>query len=725
MKRAIVSYPMCLPLVLLATACGARSSVGLPPVSHAADPDQIVALIVTPGARPLRPGSITQFQAMGQTLTGGLVPASVLWTATGGTITPTGRYTAGATPGHYRLIATYVGGATLADTALVTVADAGAGPVSCTVVYEDNSSSLSGDGLFANGIGPMSVIGDPLVQAALVTPDLSAPASPPTVLRLSFLPGWMQGTGNAVAIRRPLTADYYSLYLSFWFKLEAGWPGPDLGPDVAILLGSSVLPGGQEVTVNLGRMVAGQLIADLRLAGLDRPFGGTTSPLLTGNVGPTPGIGAGAWHRFELRVTTNGLSPADDGTIEWSLDGQAVGAYSGLGFFTGPIPAIRQLGWGATPPVAALASTEQVSIDHWFVSGGTSAPAIGTGEDWVVLAGDTPPASTTTVYTNPTTLLLDMRRNEEGGDVCHNDHGSSGTALIGPRGYLRHRRDCRRDEIVVFSVEDAAVLDQGACESGTIWTDALGETVTEPLGVPPIKVPLAIWTTNSSPCATSADPTADVDQATVLYNGHAAGVTFFVHSQADICGNPADRTALGFSNSTFSASCARLTKPPSHTPGMINVYYVPMIDGGSNGIQCRSVDPTIILIAKARNSTTLAHELGHAFGLEHTGDDDGQGTANRKACYVDLNGLDLIGPANLMWASGIDKQELTLGQVFRVNFDSFSGLNVLGFRVGPTRPCETPHSTGVVDIIWRTCTPASFYAQSRVDALCPAVSHSW
>jgi hypothetical protein len=62
------------------------------------------------------PGS--HLLAYGYSATGDSVPVSVVWTATGGTITPDGMYTAGSSAGTYRVIAAAGG---LADTALVTV----------------------------------------------------------------------------------------------------------------------------------------------------------------------------------------------------------------------------------------------------------------------------------------------------------------------------------------------------------------------------------------------------------------------------------------------------------------------------------------------------------------------------------------------------------------------------------------------------------------------------
>jgi hypothetical protein len=83
-------------------------------------PEPTVARVV------LKPATVTlattathRFAAFGRTGAGDSVAVDVTFRATGGTITPTGLYTAGATPGTFRVIAA---SSELADTALVTLA---------------------------------------------------------------------------------------------------------------------------------------------------------------------------------------------------------------------------------------------------------------------------------------------------------------------------------------------------------------------------------------------------------------------------------------------------------------------------------------------------------------------------------------------------------------------------------------------------------------------------
>jgi hypothetical protein len=81
---------------------------------------------ITPGSATLAPGTTRQFVTWGWTATGDSIDVNVEFTATGGTVTPAGLYSAGGTPGAYRIIATSSG---LADTSTITVTrPSGSGP---------------------------------------------------------------------------------------------------------------------------------------------------------------------------------------------------------------------------------------------------------------------------------------------------------------------------------------------------------------------------------------------------------------------------------------------------------------------------------------------------------------------------------------------------------------------------------------------------------------------
>jgi hypothetical protein len=94
------------------------------PVSTAPAPT-LASVIVSPASVSLTPGSSKQFKPYGLNSVGDSVAVTASFTATGGSVTSAGLFTAGQTTGSYRVIATSNG---LADTAAVSVAVASAAP---------------------------------------------------------------------------------------------------------------------------------------------------------------------------------------------------------------------------------------------------------------------------------------------------------------------------------------------------------------------------------------------------------------------------------------------------------------------------------------------------------------------------------------------------------------------------------------------------------------------
>ncbi len=95
------------------------------------------AVILTPSAATLNSGATQQFSVSGQWSNGATTAPSVTYSATGGTITAAGLYTAGVTAGSFRVIATQQGG-TLADTSTVTLTT----PVLTAVILAPGNASM-------------------------------------------------------------------------------------------------------------------------------------------------------------------------------------------------------------------------------------------------------------------------------------------------------------------------------------------------------------------------------------------------------------------------------------------------------------------------------------------------------------------------------------------------------------------------------------------------------
>ncbi len=83
----------------------------------------LTQLVLNPSTASLAPAGTQQFVVSGSWSDGSSVVPSVTYSATGGTISPTGLYTAGSATGSFRLIAVHAGG-TKADTSAVTISSA-------------------------------------------------------------------------------------------------------------------------------------------------------------------------------------------------------------------------------------------------------------------------------------------------------------------------------------------------------------------------------------------------------------------------------------------------------------------------------------------------------------------------------------------------------------------------------------------------------------------------
>ncbi len=89
-------------------------------VTITALPPTLTQVILTPATASVQTGATQQFAVSGKLSDGSTTTPAVTYSATGGTITSAGLYTAGTTAGTFRVIAVQQGG-TLADTAAVTI----------------------------------------------------------------------------------------------------------------------------------------------------------------------------------------------------------------------------------------------------------------------------------------------------------------------------------------------------------------------------------------------------------------------------------------------------------------------------------------------------------------------------------------------------------------------------------------------------------------------------
>lgn len=119
--ESLVMVPVLAALLLVAGPRHASAQVpgspGLVSVYAGAATAPAATVTVSPGTATMSPGTTVQFSAA----VSGTPNTSVVWSATGGTITSTGAYTAGSTTGTFGVKATISGG-TIAGSAAVSIA---------------------------------------------------------------------------------------------------------------------------------------------------------------------------------------------------------------------------------------------------------------------------------------------------------------------------------------------------------------------------------------------------------------------------------------------------------------------------------------------------------------------------------------------------------------------------------------------------------------------------
>jgi hypothetical protein len=184
----------------------------------------------------LSTGQTQQFSATARLSDGTTAPASVSYSATGGTVTSAGLYTAGSSAGTYRVIATLVGG-TLADTATISVSAPSAStmyphqPAGLIRVAENSFDGLPGSGSGIEYGGVWRHSGSNLTWKT----DASAVQSPGGVAVVKWAAGLDDGNGGGAYFYNDFSQPLKELYVSYRVKI----PTPDyenqVSPGVKLL----------------------------------------------------------------------------------------------------------------------------------------------------------------------------------------------------------------------------------------------------------------------------------------------------------------------------------------------------------------------------------------------------------------------------------------------------------------------------------------------------------
>jgi hypothetical protein len=216
-------------------------------------------------------------------------------------------------------------------------------------------------------------------------------------------------------------------------------------------------------------------------------------------------------------------------------------------------------------------------------------------------------------------------------------------------------RSSATNEVIAFSDFNAPTyLD-------TPWTIAR-----DTFGVPVdglIATTMTMWILAGPFPAQNTTVALAVARCGAIWQSERAGLRFSTVTIRDATANPLAGRYLVF---PFAApfDINTLQRDIGFDPGRLNVYWVNTVDGGTgNGTQFDGTP--IALMGRNASGGLLAHELGHAFVLEHVG------------ASFDAN--------NVMIQSTNARQFLTEGQIFRMHFHPSSAVNFL-YRARPGRP---------------------------------------
>jgi hypothetical protein len=224
-------------------------------------------------------------------------------------------------------------------------------------------------------------------------------------------------------------------------------------------------------------------------------------------------------------------------------------------------------------------------------------------------------------------------------------------------------------EIAVFATDNAMRFDTPV----NTWTNAVGDLHTMPLQ-PVLSMPVSVWVANGGAVAQAVN---DIANANLLYRQNKIGVQFAA-TQNNVSGNAAAVATIG------AASCGAvgaIRASAWYTANALNIYYV---NGGFTGENCARTIPVgdgnISYLGTIANLASLAHEIGHAFGLRPAGSG---GHTNTVAGF---------GNNNIMWGGGPPgRDHFSLGQAFRMNThtDAWGGTMLIndGLVPGPGRAC--------------------------------------
>ncbi|MFL5506025.1 MAG: hypothetical protein ACJ8AU_04025, partial [Gemmatimonadales bacterium] len=309
----------------------------------------------SPDSVLLAPGGSVKLSVIGRSADGASWSIRPEWKATGGTVTDSGQYTAPATAGVHRVVATRQGdiqtdttvlivgeGASLSDSVSAPAPTPESSPTTplpptsvttaCTnqpagyrrVIdapwneLPSRMPELSSEGFtyFNEQIPTLSIVQDP-----------TAPASAPSIMEMRYPKGFVGGFGPSKFATGNLRPNTGNLYVCFWFKVSPNWT--TMGHSITKFfyvkqegsgLAHAVIAHGQDDHMYLKSL-------------LQYP-----DDRLNYNIGesfvPANDIGGGGWHKVEVLWEANTPGERNGGFRQW-VDGQLTGSDQTAYWFLG------------------------------------------------------------------------------------------------------------------------------------------------------------------------------------------------------------------------------------------------------------------------------------------------------------------------------------------------------------------------------------------------------
>jgi hypothetical protein len=269
----------------------------------------VTGITVSPDNPTLIVGEARQFSARA-TLSNGSTQANptVTWSASGGTISAGGLYTAGSTTGTFFVAAVHASG--LADTSIVTIVPVPPVdtvlahlPPGMTTLIDERWDVKTPSGWTLQSCG--SCEAKVSIQA-----DATAPRSPSNVLQFIY-EGEVGGQGAGARTHR--WAGVTSLYVAFWFKHSSNWVSNSTAINKMMYLGTNQGNGTQND--NILNFENATTISFYQQNGID------DHRRMLPNVGGSFTLTKGRWHFIELVLTASTGGLLNGGLDIW-VDGR-------------------------------------------------------------------------------------------------------------------------------------------------------------------------------------------------------------------------------------------------------------------------------------------------------------------------------------------------------------------------------------------------------------------